>query len=1130
MVQASTDETDFKNPPSAIRPETWFHLIGGNVNKEFLTTDLEAVKGAGFKGFHLFHGRGGAWPGVEPQIQTLSPQWDSLIGHVADEADRLDLKFTMQNCPGWAMSGGPWIQPEDAMRHLIWSRTDFQGEQPVTLPVPMPSDEEWRNYQDVAVLAFPTPANDVAEPMIPVSIKSNLKNADWNSLFSKDGNPKIQLPVTKKDRTWLELTFAEPTVLRTIEVPPTEQLMKRRSFDSDTVIRLQGHGSNGWKDIGSRVIPRGNWQDRLPEHGIHLAFPDFKSNRFRIIFENNHPLELTYLRLYNGARLNDWRGQAGYVLRSLERTEPPNQNPASHIQVDDIIDLSDKMESDGSLNWKAPKGNWTIVRYGHVNTGVKNKPAPPEATGFECNKLSKRGADTHFSGYIGRLSQPGGPADNGRLQGMLIDSWECYTQTWTPEMEEEFETRLGYPLRTMLPALSGWVINDVPTSERFLRDWRDTINDLLVDHYFGRMAELGRERGLTLSFETAIGDVSPGDILQFSSKADIPMCEAWTPNDPHWGGFETKPTAPMVSSAHIYGKPLIAAESFTLAGGKAHTNWDEHFYTIKHLANLHFAQGINHVVFHTFTHNPFDRAPGTTFGGTIGTPFIRGQTWWKHMPEFTDYIARCHVLLQSGLPVSDVLWYLGDDLDHKPVQHSPFPNGYKFDYLNHDVLVNSLQAKDGNLQISNGTQWRLIWLAEEQCRRLKPETLARLKSLIEQGSTVIGSAPDLNASLSGGSKADELFKRLVAKLWGETPAESGDKRIGKGRLLWGGDLVDHLQALGIQPDLIGTTGATWCHRRTDKQEIYFIAASRFDPLVANLQFRAKGQPFLWDPATGTKTALPVYSITETHTVVPMNLPATGAAFITFEGEASQPTYVKIERDGKTVIDATDLNRQDQSTPFPIFGLTPEQRRMPWIEPRPLPALDPTTQTAWQNGTYQLTAYAGSIQTVGIKGAQTAPLNNGWTLAFPPEWVANTDVKLDSVMPWSELDDEEAKAFSGTATYQTFFNLDAKQPNQRYLLDLGRVDNMAEVVVNGTSAAFVWAPPYRADITQQLKTGKNRIEIKVTNTWFNRLIYDAQQKPDSRKSWVISGPKKDETPIPAGLTGPVFLHRGIAVEL
>ena len=103
----------FRTPPKESRPETWFHFIGGNVAKPGITADLEAINGAGISGVQLFHGQfGGPWPGVSPQITCLSKPWDGLVGFVADECQRLGLRFTMQNCPGWAMSGGPWIKPE----------------------------------------------------------------------------------------------------------------------------------------------------------------------------------------------------------------------------------------------------------------------------------------------------------------------------------------------------------------------------------------------------------------------------------------------------------------------------------------------------------------------------------------------------------------------------------------------------------------------------------------------------------------------------------------------------------------------------------------------------------------------------------------------------------------------------------------------------------------------------------------------------------------------------------------------------------------------------------------------------------------------------------------------------------
>ena len=532
---------DFVSPPSEHRPETWFHLIGGNVSKQGLTKDLEAVSQAGMQGIQLFHGSGRAWPGVSPQIQTLSESWDDMIRHVADETKRLDLRFTMQNCPGWAMSGGPWITPDKAMRHVISCAQQVKGGEAVdlTLTRPQPSTEEWRDYRDIAVLAFPTPDRESGTALQPAKVDSSLKEAKWDELLSGNKDASVTVPAAE-DSHWLELSFENPAALRSIELPPIEILMKRRNFDPDTRILIQIPEGSSWKTLTSHVVPRGTWQDRQPEFPYVLAIADATSTNYRIVFENRHPLEISRLALSSTARPQDWRGQAGFALRSLERADPPEQNPAAWINRGSVIDLTKHMDPTGRLQWNAPSGSWGIVRFGHVNTGAKNKPAPPEATGFECDKLSAAGAEQHFEGYIGRLTKPGGAADGGRLQGMLIDSWECYTQTWTPEMEREFEARRGYPMRDWMPALAGWVVDDHLSTERFLRDWRATISDLIVDHYYGRLAELARDRGMKLSFETAIGDVSPGDILEYQGKADIPMCEIWQANDPHDGGYETK--------------------------------------------------------------------------------------------------------------------------------------------------------------------------------------------------------------------------------------------------------------------------------------------------------------------------------------------------------------------------------------------------------------------------------------------------------------------------------------------------------------------------------------------------------------------------------------------------------------
>jgi hypothetical protein len=1120
---------DFAQPPREHRPETWFHLIGGNVSQAGLTTDLQAVAAAGLQGIQLFHGSGREWPGVTPQIQTLSPQWDGLIRHVAAETERLGLRFTMQNCPGWAMSGGPWITPDRAMRHLIWSRQDVAGGAALALPLarPEPSAEPWRDYREVAVLAFPTPADDDGQALQPLRVTGSDPGLPWADLLA--GRPETTVKVPPGETpAWVELTFAQPVTLRSIELPPIELLMTRRNFDPDTRISVQVPHDGGWREVRGYAVPRGNWQDRLPEYPLVLAVPDSPSDRYRLVLANRHPLTISQLRLSSAARTQDWRGQAGYALRSLERQAPPIQAPAAHVAADHIIDLTSHLRADGRLEWTPPPGRWTIVRFGHVNTGAKNKPAPPEATGFECDKFSPAGAEQHFAGYIGRLTAPGGPAA-GQLKGMLIDSWECYTQTWTPAMEAEFSTRRGYALRSWLPALAGWVVDDPVRSERFLRDWRATISDLLVQNYFGRLAELARERGLLLSFETAPGDVSPGDILEYQSRADIPMCEFWQPNDPHDGGYETKPVWPTASAAHLYGKRRVAAEAFTAVP----LSWDEHPFALKNFADRHFALGVTHLVFHTYTHNPLDRTPGTSFGSRIGSPFIRGQTWWKHMPLFTDYLARCSYLLERGQPVADVLWYLGDDLDHKPRQDTPFPPGYKFDYLNADVLRHRLSVRaDGALVNPEGTAWRVLWLARETARRLTPTTLARLKELLAAGATVVGEAPEANPSLVGGAPAEAEFRRLRAELWGEQPGASGDRRIGRGRLRWGGELVAHLSALGLAPDVAGARSATWAHRREGATDIYFVAADRAAPLAANLRFRATGRPEFWDPLTGRTSPAAVFRQDAAGTTIAMDLPAAGSIFVIFRPDSPARSFTRITHEGQPWLDADDTTRLDRAEPFPKFGLTRDVPLQPWISPAsPVGQwLDDGNFLAWKEGEYRFGFASGASRTSKVSGTREMNLAADWSLSFPEGWDAPTSLALAVVQPWSGLGEPATRAFSGTATYRHTFQGESPRADERVWLDLGHVANIAEVRLNGRQVGVVWAAPFRLDITPHLQAGANLLEVEVTNTWFNRLVFEESLPVAERKTWTHAAPPANTPLRPAGLIGPVRLRVGKVITL
>jgi hypothetical protein len=179
----------------------------------------------------------------------------------------------------------------------------------------------------------------------------------------------------------------------------------------------------------------------------------------------------------------------------------------------------------------------------------------------------------------------------------------------------------------------------------------------------------------------------------------------------------------------------------------------------------------------------------------------------------------------------------------------------------------------------------------------------------------------------------------------------------------------------------------------------------------------------------------------------------------------------------------------------------------------------------------------------------------WILQFPEGWGApEKPLSLSQLMDWTEHKDFGVRHFSGTATYRTDLAVGQEDlvAGQRVLIDLGEVREMAELIINGRRAGYLWKPPYLADITSFLKEGENHLEVLVTNVWANRLIGDAHfpeemdwrpfrmvKLPEKWPEWLIHGEarpaskrvawttrggiySKDDPLLPSGLLGPVKL--------
>ena len=344
------DMEAFRKPPLVYHPQTWFHYIGGNVSKAGITADLEAIAKAGISGIQLFHGQfGGRWPGVEPQIACLSPLWDDAVKHTAKECRRLGLRFTMQNCPGWAMSGGPWIQPSNAMRNLVWSRIDVEGGQiNKVLPVPQPSAEEWRDYKDITVLAFPTPLDDNGDVLRPLSVKSDT-SFPWKEFLSGEPHDAFRLePSTEEHPHWLEVTFPESVVLRTVEFSDVQAFNHPWCFAPGVEVTIQAISPDGTtQQILKTPMPQAAWQSN---HPISLACDETGGTKtYRIQIVNLHDMNLRSLRLSSAARKNNWESEAAWTLRSIVRS---SEHPQT---VEQRLLSSRRISSIFQLIWTRPE-------------------------------------------------------------------------------------------------------------------------------------------------------------------------------------------------------------------------------------------------------------------------------------------------------------------------------------------------------------------------------------------------------------------------------------------------------------------------------------------------------------------------------------------------------------------------------------------------------------------------------------------------------------------------------------------------------------------------------------------------------------------------------------------------------
>jgi len=1092
--QPKQDPVDnaFRQPGNNAKPWVFWYWMHGAISKAGITADLEAMKEVGIGGAYLMPIKDTtAKIPFTPTARQLTPEFWSMVKHAMQEAKRLKLQLGVHVSDGFALAGGPWIKPEQSMQKLVWTKTYLKEGQ--TDKINLTKPESFQGfYKDVAVYAYPancqTPYADIT--MVPAVTASTGERPSFLAFHNTENDS------FKSDSAcWIQYKYAEPITCRSITVKTAGNNYQALRLE------LQVSDGSGFHTVARLEAPRHGWQDG--DQDYTWSIPEVSARFFRFVYtkDGSEPgsedldaakwkpsLKVKGIYLNDEPVIHQYQAKNGSVWRVARNTYDGAVTVSNSIPLEKIINLSSRMDKEGNLNWKAPAGNWIILRIGHTSQGHTNYTGGG-GLGLECDKFSPAAVKLQLKNWYGQFYSKTDPVLAKEIIKVLhVDSWEAGSQNWTANFPAEFRKRRGYDLMPWLITMAGVPVNSAETSEKILFDVRQTISELINEVFYTVVKNEAQAKGCLLSAE-AIAPTMLSDGLSHYKYADLPMGEFWNNSPTH-----DKPNDMLdaISGAHIYGKNIVQAESFTTV----RMDWSEHPGKLKALGDRQFALGINKLVFHVFTHNPWlNKKPGMTLDG-VGLYFQRDQTWFKQSKAWMEYLTRCQSLLQLGKPVTDIAVFTSDELPRRAVlpdrlvnvlpgligkerieaekirlenkgeplrtipdgvTHSASMadpedwidplNGYAYDSFNPDVLM-QMKVVNGRVVTPGGASYSLLVFPAKH--KLNPNSLwmkvsvaTKILELLKQGANILLE----EEVVKGRGKTDEegALRLLMDKI---------KTMNGKGWKFLGPLKETELPFLQKDVEVIkGKGNLAWTHRKTADADIYFVSNQSGEGLRTEFNLRVRNREVeALDPVTGDYFTGFYYDTTAYGIKIKTWLSPGQSLFFICKKKAS-----------------------------------------------PL-----------------------SEGMASIRRPYETDHSQGWLLQFDPAYGGPmSTVYYPQLESWTASPDSQIRNYSGTVIYSKQVNIIPEEPFSNAWLVIDSLHDIASVTVNGKECGTIWTAPYQLDISKALTVGANTIEIAVTNTWHNRLIADERLPADKRITFTTAPFRlKDKPLLPAGITGTV----------
>ena len=542
------------------------------------------------------------------------------------------------------------------------------------------------------------------------------------------------------------------------------------------------------------------------------------------------------------------------IYRDIACLAVPSRPDVPAEEVRDVGAFLDRKT--GAFAWPdAPEGRWTIVRCAYV-------PRKFGWMGCYIDHASRAALDYHWAHAVTPLLKELSPPERAALKGVLCDSWEADTCSWTDTFAEDFRRLRGYDPIRWLAAKAGLKVGTAAARAKFLRDFNVTIGELIAENHYAYKRELAHREGLVSIAEAAGPHQKMGDVRMMQGRCDVAMGEFWMPSNHRPEDSQRFMLRDAATAAHVYGIPEVLAESFTTIG----TYWTESPETLKPCADRAFCDGLTRVCYHGMMLSPSlaDR-PGKI--RSTAQHYNPQNTWFYSSGAFNLYLSRCSWMLSRGRFAADALVYAGDAINvfaSLKDPHDALGPGYDYDFCPTEILALA-RAENGEIVLPSGMRYRAIVVADKNpaAKRMGTRKLPPKKDfppvapyIPTEGLAAIGRLERAGVPIL---RTREERRRWIAS---QTP----DFRVSAPA---------------------NAEGIDWIHRFIEDGDIYFVANEKANPQEITATFRATGKSVeLWDAVTGERRLAENVVSDGKTTSVRLELSAGGSVFVVFRNMAT----------------------------------------------------------------------------------------------------------------------------------------------------------------------------------------------------------------------------------------------------